>query len=863
MVGIVIVSHSKKLATGLQELATQMVQGAVRNPLWADAPRVAIAAGIDDPENPLGTDAMQIYQAIESVYSDQGVVVLMDLGSAVLSAEMALEFLPEEQRAKVRLCDAPLVEGAIAAVVQAANGADIEQVLAEARVALAAKAAGLSGVSGSVAGRSPSLDRSTSNLTLEDSLPLRYQPSTLSGQPTTEIHLTIKNQMGLHARPAAKFVATASRFESDITLRNVTSTSESVNAKSINQLITLGVRQGHEIAIAATGDDATEALAALQQLVAANFGEASSEQLLATSLPETPISTNAQLSGIPASPGIAIATGVIYQSAVIEVTQQQADNPQAEWQQLQTACSTARHQIQILRQKASAQAGEEEAAIFDAHLLYLEDPGVIYNSRQLIFVKEMSAAAAWKAVIDDTIAAYQALEDSYLQARAADVSDVGQRVLQLLTGADIAPFDWKEPAILVTTDLTPSQTAQLDPSKVLGICTVKGGATSHSGILARSLGIPAVVGVGAELLQLENGTLIALDGETGQVWVQPDDTQLRELQLKRDSQLAGLRTLRATTQQPGITRDGHQIKVMANSCGVADAQLALDNGAEGVGLLRSEFLYLDRVSAPTEEEQIEVYEAIANILSPHPLIIRTLDIGGDKPLPYLNLPPEANPFLGWRGIRVLLDCPDLLKTQLRAILRASHQQPIKVMFPIIASVREVRAAKEILTTAQAELHQAGIPFNETMEVGIMVEVPAAVIMADQLAAEVDFFSIGTNDLSQYVMASDRTNPKVAALADAFEPAVLRMIQQTVKAAHNRGIWVGVCGELASSPLATPILVGLGVDELSMNPPAIPAVKAAVARLTMSEAEAIAREVLQLDSAHTVRNYVATQVVGKV
>ena len=844
MVGIVIVSHSEKLATGLQELVQQL-SGAVPPGMDADIPRFAIAAGIDDSENPLGTDAMRVYQAIESVYSDDGVLVLMDLGSAVLSAEMALEFLPEAQRAKVRLCEAPLVEGAIAAVVHAAAGADIEQVITEARGALAAKAAQLFGVSS---------QESVVNTTRDTSPPT----SLLRGEGSTkEIHLTIKNQMGLHARPAAKFVATASQFKSDITLRNLTLASESVNAKSINQVITSGVRQGHEIAIAATGTDATEALAALQELVEANFGE-KSETFAATSRLETPPATTAQLSGIPASPGIAIGTVVMYQPTVVSVTQQQADNPQAEWQQLQTACSNARHQIQTLRQKAAIR-GEEEAAIFDAHLLYLEDPAVIDRVRQLIFDQHLNSAAAWKAAIDETVAAYQALEDSYLQARAIDVFDVGQQVLQLLTGTQIASFNIKEPGILVANDLTPSQTAQLDPSNVLGICTVKGGATSHTGILARSLGIPAVMGVGAELLHVENGTLIGLDGETGQVWVKPDGAQLRELQLKRDNQLAGLQRLRAAAQQPAITSDGYPIKVMANICGVSDARIVLDNSAQGVGLLRSEFLYLDRVSVPTEEEQIEVYEAIASIVSPHPLIIRALDIGGDKPLPYLKQPPEANPFLGWRGIRFLLDYPDLLKSQIRAILRTTPKYPIKVMFPMIASVREIRAAKAILATAQAELHAAGIPFDEAIEVGIMVEVPAAVAMADQLAAEVDFFSIGTNDLSQYVMASDRTNPKVATLADAFEPAVLRMIQQTVKAAHHAGIWIGVCGELASSPLATPILVGLGVDELSMNPPAIPAVKAAVGRLTMSEAEAIAHAVLKLDSAEAARDYVAARL----
>ncbi|NEQ22643.1 MAG: HPr family phosphocarrier protein, partial [Microcoleus sp. SIO2G3] len=542
MVGIVIVSHSEKLAAGVQELAQQMAQGAVRSTMDANAPRFAIAAGIDDPENPFGTDAVQIYQAIESVYSDEGVVVLMDLGSAILSAELALEFLSEEQRAKVRLCEAPLVEGAIAAVVQAASGADIEQVIAEAKGALAAKAAQLFGIE--TPPTAPLLNPENAQ-----------QPITNNQQPTTEIHLIVKNQMGLHARPAAKFVATASRFQSQITLKNLTSANQSVNAKSINQVITSSVRQGDEIAIAATGTDATEALAALQQLVEANFGESASETLPTTSLPKTSTLINAQLSGIPASSGIAIGKIVRYQSAAIEITLHQAENPQSEWQHLQKACSTARQQIQILREKAATRS-EEEAAIFEAHLLFLDDPEVIEQVRQLIFNQYLSAAAAWQALVNETIATFQALNDSYLQARAADVSDVGQRVLQLLTGTKVAALDLQEPTILVATDLTPSQTAQLDPSQVLGICTAEGSAMSHSGILARSLGIPAVVGVGAELLLLKNGTLIALDGETGQVWVEPNDTQLHELQLKRDKQQTSLQTLRATVQQPAITCDG-------------------------------------------------------------------------------------------------------------------------------------------------------------------------------------------------------------------------------------------------------------------------------------------------------------------
>lgn len=835
MIGIVIVSHSKKLALGVQELAHQMVQGAV------NAPQLVIAAGIDDPEHPLGTDVIQIYQAIESVYSEQGVVVLMDLGSAILSAEMALEFLSEEQRLKVRLCEAPIVEGTIAAAVQASTGADLEQVLTEARAAITAKAAQLSmvGTQHSV----PPISRIIA-----------------SEKQTPELVFTIQNQMGLHARPAAKLVAIAAQFQSDITLRNMTTQSQAVNAKSINQVVTSGIRQGHKITIAATGNDATQALAALQQLINTNFQEQAVEPIAAL-IPHPHVL--GQLSGQPASPGIAIAKIVIYSPAVQNAMQPYADNPQEEWQQLQTACATAHDQIQMLRHKTLIEVGTAEAAIFDAHLLYLADPVVREKTRQLIFDQCFTAATAWQTVIDETVASYEALTDSYLQARAIDVADVGQRVWQLLTGT--APTSWNvaEPAILVANDLTPSQTAQLDLSKVLGICTVKGGATSHTGILARSLGIPTVIGLGAELLHLEDGTLIALDGETGQVWVQPDEAQLRALEAKRNSQQAVVQASRVTTQQPAITQDQHQIKVMANICGIADAKLAMDAGATGVGLLRSEFLYLERAIAPTEQEQIQVYNAIAATVAPHPLIIRALDIGGDKPLPYLNLPTEANPFLGWRGIRLLLDCPDLFKTQLRAILQVSHQHLIKIMFPMVASVAEICAAKEILHTAQAELHSEGIPFDQAMEVGVMVEVPAAVAMADQLAAEVDFFSIGTNDLSQYVMAADRTNPKVANLADAFEPAVLRMIQQTVKAANYAEIWVGVCGELASSPLAAPILLGLGVNELSMNPIAIAAVKATISQLTISEAEAIAFTALQLNSAHQVKEYIAEQLKDKI
>ncbi|MCC5615183.1 phosphoenolpyruvate--protein phosphotransferase [Nostoc sp. CHAB 5836] len=850
MIGIVIVSHSKQLALGVRELAAQMVQGQVP---------IAVAAGIEDRENPLGTDPIQVYEAIASVFSDDGVLVLMDLGSALLSAEMAIEFLPEAQQQKVYLCEAPLVEGAIAAVVAAAAGRDIHQVMAEARGALLAKATQLGVVSSSLSVATPT----TTNVE----------------SPTREIRLIVSNRLGLHARPAAQFVATAARFQSQILVRNLTRNTQLVRGDSINQVTTLGVRQGHELVITATGSDADEALEALQALFANNFGEAArsccsnkeglpnpeGEDNVALNSPPafqhqvTP-ATHGELSGIAASGGIAIAPVVHYQPTHIAITQYHVDDVEAEWQRVQTAIHTARQEIQAVFSQASLQIGDAEAAIFDAQLLFLEDPVLLEAAKERILQHHLNAEAAWQAVVDEVATDYRTLEDSYLQERVEDVVDVGQRVLRLLAGNAAANLHLEEPAILVATDLTPSDTARLDPKKVLGICTTSGSATSHSAIIARTLGIPAVLGVDGQVLHLADGTLMALDGESGKAWVEPESHILDLLAAKREAWQTAQQEARGTAHQPAITLDGRQVSVFANIGSISDVQIAVANGAQGVGLLRSEFLYLDRTSAPTEEEQLAVYQAIAQVLDHRPLVIRTLDVGGDKPLPYLRVGfPEANPFLGWRGIRFCLGHPELFKTQLRAILRASVGHQIKIMLPMIATVTEVRAAKVILGEVQAELSQAGISFDAAMKVGIMVEVPSAVAIADQLAAEVDFFSIGTNDLSQYVMASDRTNPRVANLVDALHPAVLRMVQQTIQAAQTARIPVGLCGELAADTLATPILLGLGLDELSVNPQAIAGVKQAIARLSIVESEAIVISALQQDSAHHVREIISTSV----
>jgi phosphocarrier protein FPr len=826
MIGIVIVSHSAKLAEGVRELADQMTKGQV--PL-------AVSGGIDDPQHPIGTDAFDVQRAIESVYSDDGVVVLMDLGSALLSAETALEFLSEEQRGRIRLCEAPLVEGALAAAVQAKVSNDIELVLAEARGALAAKTAQLKAAAPDVT----------------------VPAATTVKTAAAKVRLTVCNRLGLHARPAARFVSTAGRFQAQISIQNLSRGTESANAKSINQVATLGAREGHEIVITAEGADAPEALNALETLVTSGFGEAevAIEGDLGLHPAETSPADDGALTGIPASPGIAIGPIAWYRLAPIAVSERPIENAMNEWQRLQKAIAAAQKELQTLRTLATAQVGDYQAAIFDAHLLYLEDPALLDAVHRRIFDRKMNVEAAWQSAVDKMVAVYRDLEDPYQKARGADVLDVGQRVLKLLMGGVQASFVLTRPSIVVAADLTPSDTAQLDPEQVLGICTELGSATSHAAILARGMGIPAVMGVGPGISRLAEESTLALDGALGRVWIKPAPDLLAELKSQRESWAADQQAVCNAGRQPAVTRDGRRIKILANIGGAVHLKRALELGAEGVGLLRTEFLFLERVTPPSEDEQTAVYNRIADTLGSHPLIIRTLDVGGDKPLPYLDLEAEANPFLGWRGIRLCMDRPEMLKTQLKAILRASPGRRIKVMFPMVSTLAEVRTAKKILAATRDELSRAGVPFDKSMEVGMMVEVPAAVVLADQMAAEVDFFSIGTNDLSQYIMAADRTNPRVQALSDAFQPAVLRTIQYIIERAHACGIWVGLCGELAGDLLAVPILLGLGLDEFSMNPPAIPAVKQVISKLTMVQAEAIAAAALKLETAEAVRELV--------
>jgi phosphocarrier protein FPr len=793
LVGIVIVTHSAELAEGLCKLIEKTIQKKVP---------VAAAGGIDDPEHPFGTDALKIQKAIESVYSDEGVVVLMDMGSAILSAETALDLLGEDRRSRVSLCEAPLVEGALSAAVQSEIGGSLQQVVSEARGALTPKM-----------------------LQLQDTMheaPSQLPPETPPAAKSRR--LSIKNRLGLHSRPAARFVSLAARYESEISAKNLTRDTEAVSAKSINQIATLGLRKGQELLLTASGPDAETALGALTELVENDFDEpAAIDEPEKSSRHEKDGGGEGEITGLPASPGIALGPVAHFRLHPVESPIREKEEPEKEWLRLERALESVRREIERLKERTVALAGENEAAIFEAQLLSLEDPALVGEAREGIFGRGEGAETSWQSVLDGMIHRYRSLEDPYMRARSADLVSVKEQVLQQLQGVDLAPLELSGPSVIVADDLAPSDILGWDTEEVLGIGTAGGSVASHSAILARSLGIPAVVGLGSEVLKLHEGILVALDGQKGRVWINPKEPG--RFEKRRGAWLASQKELRASGRLKPQTRDGRLIEIGANVQGIADVRSALST-----------------------------YRAIAKLLGPRFLIIRTFDLGGDKNPPYLELPPEGNPFLGRRGIRLSLDHIDLLKTQLRAILRASSGNHIKVMFPMIATVDEVLKAKGVLSDARLEL--AGAPFDESLEVGIMVEVPSAVAIADRLAVHVDFFSIGSNDLSQYVMAADRTNRHVGPLADSFHPAVLRMIHQTVKAARDAGISVGLCGEMAGDTLATPLLVGLGIDELSMNPPSIPAVKKTITQMTLREAEGMAAQALGLDSADKVRELVS-------
>jgi phosphocarrier protein FPr len=665
--------------------------------------------------------------------------------------------------------------------------------------------------------------------------------------------LTLPNPAGLHARPAAALSKIAKEYSSVI---EVSFGDKRVSAKGLTSILNLGTQLGSAIQVHANGTDAQDALAELIPAIRAGLGEegvqAANETVVLDDEPSLlfpPAKNTDVLKGVSASPGFAI--GVIHQVADEQfIIPDERQSTEIELAMLNDAVAIAADQLQTLGQELAVDE-PEKAKIFEAHEELLSDPELLDNAITLVNDNH-NAAYSWDAAVNSQVEQLRSLDNALLAERATDLRDVGNRVLRLLLGQEESSLALPDNCILVADDLTPSDTAKLDKNKVVGFVTTGGGATSHSAILARSMNIPAIAGIDDVARELPNGTRAILNSDAGELQVDPSDDDIQAIQDQMVAQ-EKTRTLNiANVQQPAVTLDKVKIEVVANIGSVKDAMTVNENGGEGVGLLRSEFLFLNRNSAPSEDDQFKTYRAAVEALGgDKPLIVRTLDVGGDKPLTYLPLPAEENPFLGERGIRISLDKPALFRQQLRALLRAAEYGNIRIMFPMISDLHELKLAKQVLAEEREKLNAKEVP------VGIMIEVPSAAVMADVLAPEVDFFSVGTNDLTQYTLAMDRGHPKLASLADALHPGVLRLIKMTVDAAEKHGKWVGVCGGIAGDVLAVPLLVGLGVKELSASVPSLPDVKACIRALSLAKCKELAEQSLQFATANEVREYLET------
>ncbi|KAB8309586.1 phosphoenolpyruvate-protein phosphotransferase PtsI [Erwinia endophytica] len=564
------------------------------------------------------------------------------------------------------------------------------------------------------------------------------------------------------------------------------------------------------------------------------------------------------ISGILASPGIAFGKALLLKEDEIVINRKKisADQIEQEIQRFLDGRSKAATQLEAIKIKAGETFGEEKEAIFEGHIMLLEDEELEQEIIALIKDDLSSADAAAFSVIDGQAKALEELDDEYLKERAADVRDIGKRLLQNILGLHIVDLSAiNEEVLLVARDLTPSETAQLNLDKVLGFITDLGGRTSHTSIMARSLELPAIVGTGDVTSQVKNGDYLILDGVNNQIYVNPSQDKIDELKAIQHQYVTEKNELAKLKDLPAITLDGHQVEVCANIGTVRDVAGAERNGAEGVGLYRTEFLFMDRDSLPSEEEQFQAYKAVAEAMGQQAVIVRTMDIGGDKDLPYMNLPKEDNPFLGWRAIRIAMDRPEILHAQLRAILRASAFGKLRIMFPMIISVEEVRTLKGVLEELKAQLRNEGKAFDETIETGIMVETPASAVIAHHLAKEVDFFSIGTNDLTQYTLAVDRGNDLISHLYNPMTPSVLKLIKQVIDASHAEGKWTGMCGELAGDERATLLLLGMGLDEFSMSAISIPRIKKIIRNTNFEDAKTLAEQALAQPTAEELMNLV--------
>ncbi|MEZ7758547.1 phosphoenolpyruvate--protein phosphotransferase [Granulicatella adiacens] len=551
------------------------------------------------------------------------------------------------------------------------------------------------------------------------------------------------------------------------------------------------------------------------------------------------------LQGIAASDGIAIAKVYTLTEPDLTVTKVTVEDSEKEVSRLDDALAASIKDVELIKETALKNLGEEEAQVFDAHLMVLSDPELIGQVKDSITSNKVNAESALKEVTDMFISIFAGMEDNpYMQERAADIRDVSKRVLAHLLGVKIpSPATIKDEVIIVAADLTPSDTAQLNRQYVKAFVTDIGGRTSHSAIMARSLEIPAIVGTKEVTSIAKDGDIIIVDGLSGDVFLNPSEEVVAEYRAKAEAFAAQQAEWEKLKDSKTYTKDGHQVELAANIGTPKDLEGVVNNGAEGVGLYRTEFLYMDSHEMPTEEDQFEAYKAVLEGMNGKPVVVRTMDIGGDKELPYLPLPHEMNPFLGYRAIRISLNEPEMFRTQLRALLRASVYGKLRIMFPMIATLNDFRGAKALLEEEKAKLIAEGVVVSDDIQVGIMIEIPAAAVLAHQFAKEVDFFSIGTNDLIQYTMAADRMNERVSYLYQPYNPSILTLIKHVIDSAHKEGKWAGMCGEMAGDQTAVPLLVGLGLDEFSMSASSVLKTRSLISKLTLSDMQALAAKAI--------------------
>lgn len=563
------------------------------------------------------------------------------------------------------------------------------------------------------------------------------------------------------------------------------------------------------------------------------------------------------MKGLGVSQGIGIGKAFIIQKKAIEVKMIKVDDVTSEVKRFKNALEVCRLDIEEIYRKTLENIGEKEAQIFRAHEMILEDDAFISEVEMKINKEHVNAEYALNEIANTYIKMFESIKDEYLRERSEDIKDIMSRILRILLGINLTDYEnMAENSIVIAKDLTPSDTALLDKAKVEAMITETGGKTSHAAIMARIMGIPTVVGIEGILEKVKDNDIVVCDGKSGKVMINPCEKQAKYYMKKKQIEIKINKELRKQVGLPTITKDGYKIELLSNIGSPKDVDLALTNDTEGIGLFRSEFIFMNRSCKPSEEEQFQEYKEVLERMGDKPVIIRTLDIGGDKEVPYLKIPKEMNPFLGYRAIRLCLGDTDIFRTQLKAILRASVFGNAKIMFPMISTMKELKDAKKILEEEKKELKEKGIAFKENIQIGIMIEIPSAAIISDLLAREVDFFSIGTNDLIQYTMAVDRMNSKLSHLYSQYHPALLRLINSIIKNAHDAGKWVGMCGEAAGDPKLIPVFLGMGLDEFSMNSPSILNSRYIIRGLNKKDMEQIAENTLNLENAIEVENYLS-------